>query len=351
VISRCGAVIMPLIRCTRKLVAEMRTQVASAVEQANAALLGDWYANLLQIDRRKCVIFTSERTLLTFLAVARNRDAIRNYATLFQNGPRQLLASEGFEPGDVDRVLDDYQELTLAPTADRSVLGSLNDLARLAVGHVQDAGGLSGCELSAINHELNLTPMNRLGMASPLATTRSVLERGDLAAHSKGPLSPRRKKRPVRMELDAVRIERQGDAAILTPRDPDVAVTHLRLGPQVARMSDEEILACFNATIAAQDRLAAEHPWVATEVPPGRPQIRYHPQADQWVPRGGVVRCFIESDEDLQAIIMVDDQELSLEEFGKLLATYAGWGMRIEFTPDDATERRPRLVVRDPEEP
>jgi hypothetical protein len=34
-----------------------------------------------------------------------------------------------------------------------------------------------------------------------------------------------------------------------------------------------------------------------------------------------------------------------------LLATYAGWGMRIEFTPDDAIERRPRLVVRDPEEP
>jgi hypothetical protein len=42
---------------------------------------------------------------------------------------------------------------------------------------------------------------------------------------------------------------------------------------------------------------------------------------------------------------------LSLQEFGTLLATYAGWGMRIEFTPDDATERRPQLVVRDPEEP
>jgi hypothetical protein len=33
-----------------------------------------------------------------------------------------------------------------------------------------------------------------------------------------------------------------------------------------------------------------------------------------------------------------------------LLVTYAGWGMRIEFTPDDETDRRPRLEVRDPEE-
>ncbi len=342
---------MPLIRCTRKLVAEMSTQVASSAEQPHAALLGDWYANLLRIDRRKCVIFTSERTLLTFLVVAVNRDAIRDYATLFQRGLRQVLESEGFAPGDVDRVLDDYQELTVAPTTDRSVLGSLNDLALMAAAHVQHDGGFSGCDPGAINHKLNLTPMSRLGMASPLATTRRVLERDDLAAHSKGRPSPRRKKRPGRMEPDAVRIERQGDAAILTPRDPGVAVTHFPLGAQLARMSDEEILAFFNATIAARDRLATERPYVATEVPPGQPQIRYYPDGNQWVPRGSVVRCVVESDEDGQVIIFVDGRELSLEEFGTLLATYAGWGMRIEFTPEDATDRRPRLEVRDPEEP
>ena len=342
---------MPLIRCTRKLVAEIGTQVASPAGQGEAAILGDWYANLLQIGRRKCVIFTSERTLLTFVVIALNRDAIRDYATLFRRGLRQVLESEGFAPGDVDRALDGYEDLTIAPTTDRSVLGSLNDLARLAAAHVQSVGGLLGCDLAVINHELNLTPMKRLGMASPLATTRRVFEGGDHAAHSTGRPSTGRKKRPVRMELDAVGIERQGETAILTPRDPGIAVTHLRLGTDVARMSDEEILACFNATIAATDRLAAEHPYVATEVPPGRPQIRYHPRANQWTPRGGVVRCVIESDGHGQVIINIDGRELPLEEFGKLLSTYEGWGMRIEFTPDDATERRPRLEVREPDEP
>jgi hypothetical protein len=101
----------------------------------------------------------------------------------------------------------------------------------------------------------------------------------------------------------------------------------------------------------AQQRLAAEHPYVAVEVPPGRPQIRYFPNGDQWVPRGGVVRCVVEDDEQGQAVIFVDDQKLSLEEFGRLLTTYAGWGMRIEFTPEDETGQRPRLEVRDPEEP
>jgi hypothetical protein len=342
---------MPLIRCTGKLLAEMGAHVNTSAEPTHPTRLGHWYAHLLRTDRRKCVIFTSEQTLLTFLVVGLNRDAIRDYATLFRGGLRQLLEWEGFAPGDVARALDEYEELALAPTAERSVLGSLNDLARMAAAYIQHEGGLRGCDLRALNHRLNQTPMSRLQMASPLDATRRVLEGVKPAAHAKRQPAPRRKKRPGRMSLDAVEIERRGDTAVLRPHDPGVAVTHLRLGPQLARMSDDEILACFNAMIAAQERLAKDRPYVATEVPPGRPQIRYCPDLDQWVPRGGVVRCLVDSDEGGQAVISVDGRELSLAEFGRLIATYAGWGMRIEFTPEDATERRPRLEVRDPIEP
>jgi hypothetical protein len=159
-----------------------------------------------------------------------------------------------------------------------------------------------------------------------------------------------RKKLPVRMERGAVQIERHGDEAILTPRDPDIAVTHLQIGPQIVGMSDEDILDLFNSTIAAREALAAERPYVATEVPPGRPQVRYYPEADQWVPRAGVLRCIVDTDDDDQTAIEIDGRQLSMEEFGALIATYVGWGMRIEFTPDDDIDRRPQLEVRDPEE-
>ena len=36
------------------------------------------------------------------------------------------------------------------------------------------------------------------------------------------------------------------------------------------------------------------------------------------------------------------------KEFGKLLTTYGGWGMRIEFVPDDEVHRRPVHEVREP---
>ena len=32
-----------------------------------------------------------------------------------------------------------------------------------------------------------------------------------------------------------------------------------------------------------------------------------------------------------------------------MLTTYAGWGMRIEFVPDDQSHRRPTLEVREPD--
>ena len=32
-----------------------------------------------------------------------------------------------------------------------------------------------------------------------------------------------------------------------------------------------------------------------------------------------------------------------------MLLTYAGWGMRIVFVPDDELERTPRTAVREPD--
>jgi hypothetical protein len=341
---------MPLIRCTGKLLTEMDARAQTSEEPTSVARLGDWYAHLLSIEHKKCVIFASERTLLTFLTAGLGRDAIRDYGTLLRDGLLRLLENEGFARDVVARALDEYQELTLATTNDRSVLGSLNDLARLAAGYIERDGGLRVSDLGAVNHRLNQTPMKRLGMESPINATRRVLGGGDPSRQADPPPSRLRKKRPGYMTPDEVEIERQGDAAVLTPRDSDIAVTNFQLGPQLTGMTDEHVLDLFNATIAAQKRLADKFRYVAVEVPPGRPQIRYFSDGDQWAPRGGVVRCVIEDDEDGQVVIYVDDRKLTLEEFGRMLVTYAGWGMRIEFTPDDETEHRPRLDVREPDE-
>src|SRR5437016_1178150 len=95
-------------------------------------------------------------------------------------------------------------------------------------------------------------------------------------------------------------------------------------------------------------KLAAEYKHVAVEVPLGSPQIEYHNRSDQWTPRGSVLRCLVQDDENAQLVVAIDDHELSLEQFGRLLTTYAGWGMRIEFVPEDEVHRRSAHEVREP---
>lgn len=160
-----------------------------------------------------------------------------------------------------------------------------------------------------------------------------------------------RKRRPAVATLDEVSISRAGDDAVIEYKDPQVATTYFRIGPSLCGMSDQQVLDEFNAILRAEADSAAAYEHVAVEVPEGSPQIRYFAPGDQWVPRGGVLRCVLDdSGPDGQAVVYIDDQSLSLLEFGRLLSTYAGWGMRITFVPEDALNEPPAVEVREPDE-
>lgn len=158
-------------------------------------------------------------------------------------------------------------------------------------------------------------------------------------------------KRKVRYiaRLDEVRITRNGEVAIIAYHEPGVPTTHVTIGPEITEMTDQDILDLHNDHLRAAAERAASYENVVVEVPLGSPQVEYHEESGQWAPRGKVVRCTIH-DENNVAIVEIDDREFTMEEFGKLLVTYAGWGMRIEFVPEDEIHRRPKLEVREPKD-
>ena len=149
--------------------------------------------------------------------------------------------------------------------------------------------------------------------------------------------------------LQEVTVTRDGDFARIEYKEEDIAATLLQIGPEISEMSDGEIVELHNEGLRNKARQATEYERVAVEVPVGSPQIKYFARCDQWVPRGRVLRCLIEDDVHGQLVIRVDDQSLRLKQFGKLLTTYEGWGMRIEFVPEEELHRRPALEVREPE--
>ncbi|MGO8675401.1 MAG: hypothetical protein ACLQVX_05985 [Limisphaerales bacterium] len=159
-----------------------------------------------------------------------------------------------------------------------------------------------------------------------------------------------RKPRPIVYSLDEVIITRDATTAHIKYKDAAYGETFLTIGPEIADLTDQEIVDLYNDTLRSQAEMARNFKYVAVEPPLGSPQITYHPSSDQWTPRGGVLRCLIEDGAEggREPVVTIDNKELSWAEFGTMLCTYTGWGMRIEFTPDDAIHRRPKLVVREP---
>ena len=136
-----------------------------------------------------------------------------------------------------------------------------------------------------------------------------------------------RLKKPTRAMIDQVRITREGNDAIIDYADSGIAGTRLTIGPDIATMTDREIIDVFNGILAAQERLLAAWDKTVTEEPPGEKQIDYHEDSDQWVPRGDVLRCIIDDGgPEGEVTIHIDDKELSLAEFGRMLTGSCGLG-------------------------
>lgn len=158
-----------------------------------------------------------------------------------------------------------------------------------------------------------------------------------------------RLKRLYVASLDQIRIGPHGDHAVIEYLEPGVRTTHLKLGPEVQQMTDQEILDLHNGVIEASERLRDEYEHVAIEVPSGKPKIEYVDEGRQWTPRGGVLRCVIgDGGPGNEPITHNDEHDLSWEEFGRLLRTYAGWGMRVIFVSDDATHLESCIEIREP---
>jgi hypothetical protein len=159
-----------------------------------------------------------------------------------------------------------------------------------------------------------------------------------------------RLKKPTRATIDQVQITRDGNDAIIDYADSGISGTRVSIGPGIATMTDREIIDVFNGILAAQEGLLDAWDKTVVEEPPGEKQIDYHEKNDQWVPRGDVLRCAIDDGgPEGEVIVHIDDQELSLAEFGRLLSVHAGWGMRIAFVPEEFVAENPKVEIRKPD--
>lgn len=130
--------------------------------------LGSWTANVIFVNRHKCVIFVNDKTLFNFLVPDVLRKQIRELAMMLRGFLSCVLSEEGFSREQIDRMLEVYTEIGYSNTKSRSVLGSMNELAFLYKFCIQSKGGLHSPYFPKLIKEMNRMPMGSLGYKLPI---------------------------------------------------------------------------------------------------------------------------------------------------------------------------------------
>ena len=143
---------MVILRPTRKLFRDLPP--SSKVTGASDTALGDWYVTRLVVDRRPLLLLVSSTSLLALLLPARDvRTLPDRLPTLIGNRlhrlgvPEQLIRAE----------LAAMTPVVVAPTVDRSVMGTVVDFAK-NIPYSLEIGGWDDTTLPFVETRLGETP-------------------------------------------------------------------------------------------------------------------------------------------------------------------------------------------------
>lgn len=159
-----------MLRCTGKVLTLLRVSKPAVGEASEE----DWYAHLIWVDRRKCLLLTHARTLFSVfvpnVAVADLRPAGPFVVSVVE----AALRAEGL-PAD---TLGDLagEEVVVARTVDRRIVGTMNDLAFTVEHLIANAGGLARRDIDAINHGLHRTINSVTGYIPPIELVSATCE-------------------------------------------------------------------------------------------------------------------------------------------------------------------------------
>lgn len=160
---------MPLvIHCTQKLLAEL-----PAAHIDHAATGESWHANLLRVDRRKCVLFTHDATLYSVFIPGLRKPDFAQLDQLFGQRLFKSLLWEAFPQPLIERALDSCRSVQFTRSSSRSVLGSMNDLRIQIEVEVAHVGGLAQVDLFELHHRLNRTLLSAVGYRYPAEGLRA----------------------------------------------------------------------------------------------------------------------------------------------------------------------------------
>jgi len=158
------------LHCTKKLLDRIKPSTATSPPPPTT-VLGNWYATAL-FWKPQLALLVNEGTLLPVLM------PLAPSSTLSARFPGELavaLARHGISRAAIDREMAAMTEVAFAKTANRSVLGIMNEFSFLAEGY---RDYLETSDLLALSMRLADTPCSPIKYNSPARLIREIFADG-----------------------------------------------------------------------------------------------------------------------------------------------------------------------------
>ena len=114
-----------VVRCTRRVLDLLGGRAVTLTELPPAD--DDWYANLLWLDRQKCLLLTHAGMLFSVFRAGVRKADLRPIGPYVVKAVEAELWSESLPPDTFGQL--NPHTVRLAKTASRSILGFMNDIA------------------------------------------------------------------------------------------------------------------------------------------------------------------------------------------------------------------------------
>lgn len=161
-----------ILRCTAKLLKELRVQPQEIDAFSPVA---SWHCNLLTIERRKCVLFTHDLTLFSLFVPGLKRPDFEQISHIFGETLFRSLRLLDLEQDQIERMLDWSRVITLTKTNNRSVLGSMNEMAFILKYAIQMADGLPAANVDELTTYINTVPFKAIDYQFPKERMQQLL--------------------------------------------------------------------------------------------------------------------------------------------------------------------------------
>lgn len=160
------------IQCTAKLLKKLTHNEYNPATSLNA--LGVWHANLLRFNRKECVLFTHDATLYSIFIPKTNKQFYKNLGPIFLENLIRNLESENLQKY-VGFFLREYSPIQFVKSSNRSVLGTMNNMAITIDYFVYQDGELEHTDIIELNRHINRTLFTAIKYQYPIECFQDFL--------------------------------------------------------------------------------------------------------------------------------------------------------------------------------